>query len=76
MSTEEKSMPLALVLSFFVWGLGQLYQGRTKVGAIWLVVWVISWIATFLTGFLFGIVAFVLWLVNLYDTYDTLFELD
>lgn len=68
-------MVVALVLSFFVWGLGQIYQGRTKLGVIWLVAYVISVALSFLTVGLFGIVAVVLWLVNLYDVYATLIEL-
>jgi hypothetical protein len=69
-------MAVALILSVFVWGLGQLYQGRTKVGAIWIVAWLISIVLSFITVGLFGIVALVLWLVNLYDTYTVLIELD
>jgi TM2 domain-containing membrane protein YozV len=74
-ASGEKSMVVALVLSFFVWGLGQIYQGRTKLGVIWLVAYVISVALSFLTVGLFGIVAVVLWLVNLYDVYATLIEL-
>ncbi|MFW5918541.1 MAG: hypothetical protein ACOCR0_03555 [Haloferacaceae archaeon] len=76
MSAEEKSMPIALILSFFVWGLGQLYQGRTKVGIIWIVLWLISVGITLVTLGFFGIIALVLWLINLYDTYAMLIELD
>jgi|AntRauTorcE11898_2_1112593.scaffolds.fasta_scaffold08160_3 uncharacterized membrane protein len=68
-----KSPIVALVLSFFIWGVGQLYQGRTKVGAIWLVVYLVSGVLTIISGFLFAPIAFVLWVVCLYDAYTEKF---
>lgn len=74
-SGSEKSPVIAVVLSFFIWGVGQLYQGRTKIGLVWLVVYVVSAVLTLLTGFLFAPIALILWLVNLYDAYTERFEL-
>lgn len=70
---DEKSDTLALILSFFIPGLGQIYQGRVEIGAIFIV-------ATLVSGFLiFFVIGFVLtplvWAVNMYDVYTKKFEI-
>jgi hypothetical protein len=63
----EKSTAVALILSFFICGLGQVYQGRWKVGAGLFVSAVVSGI---LISFVIGIpMLLVVWAVNLYDAY-------
>jgi TM2 domain-containing membrane protein YozV len=71
---NSKLVPMAI--SFFVWGGGQLYEGRTKAGIAWLVAWAVSMVLSVLTVGLFGFVAFLLWAVNLYDTYTVLIDID
>lgn len=74
---DEKSTGIALLLSFFVTGLGQIYQGRTKVGVIFLGVGVlyggIAFVVTLLTGglaaFVLGPIGLAFWGFNLYDAY-------
>lgn len=73
-SDDSKLVPM--IISFFIWGGGQLYEGRTKAGVAWLVAWAVSIVLSVLTVGLFGFVAFVLWLVNLYDTYAVLIDID
>lgn len=80
---DEKSTAIALLLSFFVTGLGQFYQGRTKVGAIFLGVAVlyvgVAFVGTLLTGgfgaLIFGPIGLAFWAFNLYDVYAEFLDL-
>lgn len=68
---------IALVISFIIPGVGQLYQGRTKEGAAFLVAFVgailLSIVLTVVTlglgALLAPFIVGVVWAVGLYDTY-------
>lgn len=68
MSEAESELDVvALVLSFVIPGLGQIYQGRTKVGVLFIVAMLISGALTFL---LIGFVLIpIVWILNMYDVY-------
>ncbi len=66
-SINEKSPILAAVLSFFIVGLGQVYNGQIKKG-------VILFIAEIISGLLFiifiGVVlCLIIWVYGMYDAY-------
>ena len=68
-SSEEKNPLLALLLSFVLSGLGQIYNGELNKGIILLVAYFISW---FLTMFFIGCCTTpVVWLYGMYDAYTT-----
>ena len=58
---------MAAVLSFFVCGLGQIYNGQSFKGLIMIVCYAISW------GLMFLLIGFVttpaLWIFGMYDAY-------
>lgn len=72
---------IALLISFIIPGGGQLYQGRTKEGAAFLVGAVIATIVGLVLGLVVGALTFglgllilpflygIVWAVSLYDTY-------
>jgi hypothetical protein len=64
---EEKSLVLAMILSFFL-SVGNVINGLTTRGIVSLVIAVVLDILTLLTGIL-GILAFIFWVYVLYDTY-------
>lgn len=68
MSQEESELDVvALILSFFIPGVGQIYQGRTKVGILFLVsIFVSGFLTLFLIGFL---LVPLVWAINMYDVY-------
>jgi TM2 domain-containing membrane protein YozV len=69
----DDSQTVALILSFFIAGLGQIYQGRTKEGIVFLVAMFISGALTLvLIGF---ILIPIVWIVNMYDAYTQWLEL-
>ncbi|MBX0293625.1 hypothetical protein [Haloarcula nitratireducens] len=80
---NENSLGIALVLSFFIAGVGQLYQGRTKEGAVVLVggllYGAIAFTITLLTagvaGLVLGPIGIAYWLFNLYDVYAQFLDL-
>lgn len=72
----RKSSGIAVVLSFFWMGLGQLYNGQIGKGILLMFlepVLIIFGFFTliFLIGFPILLGAFVLWVWNLYDAYNT-----
>ncbi|WP_135302366.1 hypothetical protein [Haloarcula amylovorans] len=85
MSAEdgEKSLALALILSFFIAGVGQMYQGRTKEGAVILVgalvyggvAFAITLVTAGIAGLVLGPLGIVYWLFNLYDVYAQFLDL-
>lgn len=68
-SQPMKSPGLAVVLSFFWMGLGQIYNGQIGKGIIFMITEIVLAILTFLTLGIMGIVLFALWVWNLYDAY-------
>ena len=68
--SKERSAGIAVILSFFVIGLGQIYNGEVGKGIIFFVTGVILNLLT-LYIFFFGLpFLFVMWLINLYDAYS------
>jgi TM2 domain-containing membrane protein YozV len=66
---NRKEPLLALILSFFIPGLGQVYNGNTNNGIILIIATVISWI---LTSVCVGFFIFIaLWVYAMYDAYTT-----
>ncbi len=62
-----KSSGLAAVLSFFISGLGQIYNGQIVKGLFIMVVQVVNWI---LTGILIGWIPLVIvWVWAIFDAY-------
>ena len=68
-ATSEKNPILALILSFFIPGLGQFYLGLNKKGIIFLIAWIVSDI---LLLFYIGILLYlIIWGYGLYDAYTS-----
>lgn len=66
---EMKSPGIAVVLSFFIPGLGQLYNGQIGKG---IVVMIVSFIFAASMILIIGFILYpLLWLWNLYDAYTT-----
>lgn len=66
---EKKHAGLAAVLSFFVTGLGQIYNGQIGKGLMLLGIQVINGLLMFI---LIGFVTYPLtWLYGIYDAYKT-----
>lgn len=66
----EKSMILALIISFFLTGLGIAYAGDVKKGVIFFAVGVVLNILYLYVSTIFGIVVFIFWAYALYATYQ------
>lgn len=63
-----KSPGLAAVLSFFICGLGQIYNGQILKGLIFLVAYLISWLMMWIMiGF---ITTPILWIWGIVDAYS------
>lgn len=64
---EIKSPGVALVLSFLIAGLGQIYNGELVKGILFIVLSLVFW---FLSIFLIGIPLYIaLWAYSMYDAY-------
>ena len=61
---------LAVVISFFLPGIGSIYAGKTMMGAIIFIVALISWLAIYFVGTVAFILFVVAWLFGLYDAYS------
>ena len=62
-----KSSGLAAVLSFFISGLGQIYNGQIVKGLFIMVIQVVNWI---LTGVLIGWIPLaIVWVWAIFDAY-------
>ena len=59
---------LALILWFLITGLGQLYNGETSKGVVFLVVGFVPWILTVITFFL-CVAAIPFWIYRMCDAY-------
>jgi TM2 domain-containing membrane protein YozV len=67
--TAQKSAGLAVVFSFFIPGLGQIYNGQIGKGILFIIVGAILALTIFvLVGF---ILYPIFWIYNLYDAYST-----
>jgi hypothetical protein len=68
---EEKSMALALLISFFLPGLGVAYVGDIRKGIIIFAASVICGIISiYFAGMFFGLIRFILWVYGIYATYQ------
>jgi TM2 domain-containing membrane protein YozV len=66
---KEKSPLLALILSFFIPGLGQFYNGHGEKGIIFLVSGIVSAILVF---FIIGAVLYlIVWVFAMFDAFDS-----
>jgi TM2 domain-containing membrane protein YozV len=64
-----KNPGVAAVLSFFICGLGQIYNGQILKGLIMMACYFIAWLLVYvLIGF---IIVPVLWIWGMYDAYRT-----
>lgn len=68
---EEKSMAIALVISFFLPGLGLAYAGDVQKGIMIFAASIICGIISlYFAGMFFGLVRFILWIYGLYATHQ------
>lgn len=64
-----KNSGVAAVLSFFICGLGQIYNGQILKGLIMMGCYFIAWLLVYvLIGF---IIVPILWIWGMYDAYQT-----
>lgn len=67
--TEKKSSGLAAIASFFIPGLGQIYNGQIGKGIMFII------IGTIFALLMFVLIGFILyplfWIYNIYDAYST-----
>jgi TM2 domain-containing membrane protein YozV len=74
MPQPTKNPGVAVVLSFFIPGLGQIYNGQIMKGIIFII---LASIFGFLTVVLIGYILYPLfWVYNLYDAYNTAREIN
>lgn len=67
---SEKNMALALLISFFLTGLGIAYAGDVKKGvSIFALSIILNIISIYAFGLILGIIVFVLWVYGMYATY-------
>jgi TM2 domain-containing membrane protein YozV len=65
----RKEPLLALILSFLLPGLGQIYNGDTNNGIVLIIATVVSWL---LTSVCIGLFVFIaIWAYAMYDAYTT-----
>ena len=65
----DKNMTIALLISFFIPGLGIAYAGDVKKALIILGAWVVCKILSFFS-FYMSIVVFLIWTYGMYATYQ------
>ena len=71
---SEKSPGLAAVLSFFIAGLGQIYNGQIGKGVAFMICYAISWLLMFvLIG---SITTPILWIWGMVDAYKVALHLN
>ncbi len=68
MQVVPKNAGIALLISFFIPGVGSLYAGKTTTGVIILIGYVISWVLTIVIIGFVGIFGFWVW--GLVDAYQ------
>ncbi|MCD7781101.1 MAG: TM2 domain-containing protein [Methanosphaera sp.] len=67
---NHKSAFLALILQFFVPGLGYVYIGKTRDGILVFVIMIILFILGFITLLITWLIEIVLWIYVLFDVYS------
>ncbi len=68
-SIEKKSSGIAAIASFFVPGLGQIYNGQIGKGIMYILIGIVFALLMFV---LIGFVLYPLfWIYNIYDAYST-----
>ncbi|MDR0523490.1 MAG: zinc ribbon domain-containing protein [Candidatus Methanoplasma sp.] len=65
----EKNSGIAIILAFFIIGLGHIYLGKTQDGIVLLIFAIILSAISYFLFWPIGVVSFVLWIWNLYDAY-------
>ena len=73
---EEKSMAIAMIISFFLSGLGLAYAGDIQKGVIIFVASIAFNVLYLFVSSLFGIAAFVVWIYGMYATYERVNEVN
>jgi TM2 domain-containing membrane protein YozV len=68
MQVVPKNAGIALLISFFIPGVGSLYAGKTNTGVIILIGYVISWVLTIVIIGFVGVFGFWVW--GLVDAYQ------
>jgi TM2 domain-containing membrane protein YozV len=68
MQVVPKNAGIALLISFFLPGVGSLYAGKTNTGVIILIGYIISWILTIVIIGFVGVFGFWVW--GLIDAYQ------
>lgn len=68
LKVKNKNMFIALVLTFFITGLGSIYAGNTKKGLILLVLRIVSAALSFFSG-IFVVFSFIVWAYAFYEVY-------
>jgi TM2 domain-containing membrane protein YozV len=63
-----KNAGIALLISFFVPGVGSLYAGKTNTGVVILVGYIISWLLTIVIIGIAGVIGFWIW--GMVDAYQ------
>ncbi len=67
----EKNMAIALLISFFLTGLGIAYAGDVKKGVgIFALAVILNIISMYVLGLILGIVIFILWAYGMYETFQ------
>ena len=66
----EKSMAIALIISFFLTGLGIAYAGDVKKGLIFFVIGIILNVLSMWVSMFIAIIALIFWIYALYATYQ------
>ena len=69
--SNQKSSGLAAVMSFFIMGLGQIYNGQIAKGLGLIVAEVVLWTLTVFTLGIASLILLPLWIWNIYDAYKT-----
>ena len=68
-TTEKKSSGIAAIASFFIPGLGQIYNGKIGKGIMYIIIGIIFALLMFV---LIGFILYPLfWIYNMYDAYTT-----
>jgi hypothetical protein len=62
---------LAVVISFFLPGLGSVYAGKTMIGIVLFVIWLIALVGIYFVGVIAYILYIIIWLYGMYDAYIT-----
>lgn len=61
---------LAVIISFFLPGIGSIVTGKTLMGIIIFILALISWAAIYFVGAIAFILYMIVWLYGLYDAYS------